>query len=311
MSSKGMALGIDVGGSGIKGAPVDLKKGEFAAIANAHRNPQPATPEAVCKVIAQIVDHFDEVRGDSPIGVTIPGVVTDGVVRVRRQHRQVVDRLRRQDAPGEGAGPHRPRRQRRRCGRGRRGPLRRCRAQARPGHPHHPRDRDRHRPPAGRQAHPELRARAPRDRRPGRRDRRGLLDQGQGGPLVCRLGPAAAALLQPPGGVALAGPVRRGRWRLQGRRPVPPAAEDPHAHHPGEAAQQGRHHRRGPPRQGGAPRRVTPAVTPRTSWGPRRRGLAPRSRPARGCGRARGRWRGPRHWPPRRGSGPRPARRAA
>lgn len=81
MSSRGFALGIDVGGSGIKGAPVDLKKGEFAASRLRIDTPQPATPEAVCKVIAQIVEHFDEVKDDSPIGVTIPGVVTEGTVR--------------------------------------------------------------------------------------------------------------------------------------------------------------------------------------------------------------------------------------
>ena len=81
MSSKGLALGIDVGGSGIKGAPVDLRRGEFAADRLRIDTPKPATPEAVCNVIAQIVDHFDEVDDDSPIGVTIPGVVTEGTVR--------------------------------------------------------------------------------------------------------------------------------------------------------------------------------------------------------------------------------------
>ena len=81
MSSKGLALGIDVGGSGIKGAPVDLHKGEFAADRLRIDTPKPATPEAVCKVIGQIVEHFDEVHDDSPIGVTIPGVVTEGTVR--------------------------------------------------------------------------------------------------------------------------------------------------------------------------------------------------------------------------------------
>jgi polyphosphate glucokinase len=81
MSSKGFALGIDVGGSGIKGAPVDLHKGVFAAERMRVDTPKPATPEAVCNVIAQIVDHFDEVHDDSPIGVTIPGVVTEGTVR--------------------------------------------------------------------------------------------------------------------------------------------------------------------------------------------------------------------------------------
>ena len=74
-------LGIDVGGSGIKGAPVDLEKGEFAQKRLRIETPAVSTPEAVCDVIAQVVDHFDEVRSDSPIGVTIPGVVQHGVVK--------------------------------------------------------------------------------------------------------------------------------------------------------------------------------------------------------------------------------------
>jgi polyphosphate glucokinase len=74
-------LGIDVGGSGIKGAPVDLADGTFAAKRLRIDTPVPSTPEAVGDVIDQIVDHFEDVRGDSPIGVTIPGVVTHGMVR--------------------------------------------------------------------------------------------------------------------------------------------------------------------------------------------------------------------------------------
>ena len=77
----GLPLGIDVGGSGIKGAPVDLDKGAFAAKRMRIDTPVTSTPEAVAQIIDQIVDHFDDVRGDSPIGVTIPGVVTHGVVR--------------------------------------------------------------------------------------------------------------------------------------------------------------------------------------------------------------------------------------
>ena len=79
--STGHPLGIDVGGSGIKGAPVDLERGEFAQKRLRIDTPVVSTPEAVCDVIAQVVDHFDEVRSDSPIGVTIPGVVQHGVVK--------------------------------------------------------------------------------------------------------------------------------------------------------------------------------------------------------------------------------------
>ena len=74
-------LGIDVGGSGIKGAPVDLDKGEFAQERFKIETPEVSTPEAVCAVIALIVDRFDEVHDGSPIGVTIPGVVQHGVVK--------------------------------------------------------------------------------------------------------------------------------------------------------------------------------------------------------------------------------------
>ncbi len=81
MAGKGLPLGIDVGGSGIKGAPVDLGKGAFAANRLRTETPQPATPEAVCAVIADIVGHFGEARGDAPVGVTIPGVVRHGVVQ--------------------------------------------------------------------------------------------------------------------------------------------------------------------------------------------------------------------------------------
>jgi polyphosphate glucokinase len=79
--STGHPLGIDVGGSGIKGAPVDLDVGAFAQKRLRIDTPVESTPAAVCSVIAQVVDHFDEVRSDSPIGVTIPGVVQHGVVK--------------------------------------------------------------------------------------------------------------------------------------------------------------------------------------------------------------------------------------
>ncbi|KNX37391.1 polyphosphate--glucose phosphotransferase [Luteipulveratus halotolerans] len=79
--SKQHPLGIDVGGSGIKGAPVDLKKGEFAAKRKRIDTPEKSTPEAVADVIAEIVDHFEDQIGDEPIGVTVPAVVQHGVVR--------------------------------------------------------------------------------------------------------------------------------------------------------------------------------------------------------------------------------------
>ena len=81
MAKHGLPLGIDVGGSGIKGAPVDLEAGAFAAKRKRIDTPVPSTPEAVADVINEIVDLFEDVRGDSPIGITMPSVVTHGVVR--------------------------------------------------------------------------------------------------------------------------------------------------------------------------------------------------------------------------------------
>ena len=82
MSKKtGLPLGIDVGGSGIKGAPVDLASGLFAKERLRIDTPAKSTPEAVAKVVAEIVQHFSDDVGDGPIGVTIPAVVTHGQTR--------------------------------------------------------------------------------------------------------------------------------------------------------------------------------------------------------------------------------------
>jgi len=71
-------FGVDVGGSGIKGAPVDLAKGDLAAERVRLETPQPATVKHVVKTIAEVVRQFDP---PDRIGVTFPGVVTNGVVR--------------------------------------------------------------------------------------------------------------------------------------------------------------------------------------------------------------------------------------
>jgi polyphosphate glucokinase len=80
MATKGKPLGIDIGGSGIKGAPVDLKRGELAEPRLKILTPRPATPDAVAEVVDQIVDHFADQTGNSPIGVTVPAVVIRGTV---------------------------------------------------------------------------------------------------------------------------------------------------------------------------------------------------------------------------------------
>ncbi|WP_219467051.1 polyphosphate--glucose phosphotransferase [Nonomuraea rhizosphaerae] len=71
-------LGIDIGGSGIKGAPVDTESGELTQERLRIPTPQPAKPDGVAEVVAEIVKHFS---WSGPVGVTFPGVVVDGVVR--------------------------------------------------------------------------------------------------------------------------------------------------------------------------------------------------------------------------------------
>ena len=76
----GTAFGIDIGGSGIKGAPVDLRTGEFSAERVRIPTPRPATPDAVAATVAQVVDSFDLPK-DLPIGVTFPAVIRHGVAQ--------------------------------------------------------------------------------------------------------------------------------------------------------------------------------------------------------------------------------------
>jgi polyphosphate glucokinase len=74
-------LGIDIGGTGIKGAPVDLNTGELADDRLRIDTPEQSTPDKVATVVSGIVDHFADQIGDGPIGITIPAVVMHGVTR--------------------------------------------------------------------------------------------------------------------------------------------------------------------------------------------------------------------------------------
>ncbi len=76
----GSALGVDVGGSGIKAAPVDLAAGAFAAERVRVETPQPSTPAAVAAVVADLLARFPE-HADVPVGVTFPAVVQHGITR--------------------------------------------------------------------------------------------------------------------------------------------------------------------------------------------------------------------------------------
>ncbi|MBV9315684.1 MAG: ROK family protein [Pseudonocardia sp.] len=71
-------FGVDVGGTGIKAAPVDLEKGKLAADRLRVPTPIPSTPEAVATTIRVLLDHFDWV---DKFGCTLPSVVQQGIVR--------------------------------------------------------------------------------------------------------------------------------------------------------------------------------------------------------------------------------------
>jgi polyphosphate glucokinase len=69
-------LGIDIGGSGIKGAIVDLDKGELLGERHRIETPQPSTPQNVAVVVNEIVRHFN---WQGPVGCTFPAIVRHGV----------------------------------------------------------------------------------------------------------------------------------------------------------------------------------------------------------------------------------------
>jgi polyphosphate glucokinase len=71
-------FGVDVGGSGIKGGIVDMETGLLIGERIKVLTPQPATPSAVAKAIADVVNGFG---WTGALGVTYPGVVTHGVVQ--------------------------------------------------------------------------------------------------------------------------------------------------------------------------------------------------------------------------------------
>lgn len=68
-------LGIDIGGSGIKGAIVDTATGKLTSERHRIPTPKPATPGAIAQVIREIKDHFE---WEDTIGCTFPSVVVEG-----------------------------------------------------------------------------------------------------------------------------------------------------------------------------------------------------------------------------------------
>ena len=71
-------LGVDIGGSGIKAAPVDVTAGALARERIKVPTPQPSKPQVVAEAVRGLVGQFS---WSGRAGITFPGVVTDGVIR--------------------------------------------------------------------------------------------------------------------------------------------------------------------------------------------------------------------------------------
>jgi len=69
-------FGIDIGGSGIKGAPVDLETGQLLTDRYRIKTPKLGKPEPVAKTVGEIVQHFE---WTGPLGIGFPAVVQNGV----------------------------------------------------------------------------------------------------------------------------------------------------------------------------------------------------------------------------------------
>ena len=73
-----LGFGIDIGGTGMKAAPVDLRTGDLIADRVRIDTPKPATPEAMAKVATELVGRHG---WDGPVGICMPTVVQHGFVR--------------------------------------------------------------------------------------------------------------------------------------------------------------------------------------------------------------------------------------
>ena len=76
-TASGLVVGVDIGGTGIKAAPVDIATGKLALERIRLPTPSPATPQAIAAVVGQVLQQID-VPG--PVGLALPAVVRGGIV---------------------------------------------------------------------------------------------------------------------------------------------------------------------------------------------------------------------------------------
>jgi len=84
MANSRIAIGVDVGGSGIKAAVVDVEAGRFRSERHRVPTPTPSTPEAVLASVNRLVKRLAKETGtgeSTPVGIGLPGVTIDGVLK--------------------------------------------------------------------------------------------------------------------------------------------------------------------------------------------------------------------------------------
>ena len=183
------AFGIDIGGSGIKGALVDTTTGALLTSRVRYRDAQ-ARRRPISSPRSWL-GSCPKPAGTGVIGATFPAVIKHGVALLGRKRRPELDRHRRRRGVHQGHDRRRDRAQRCRRGRHCRGPLRRRERRVGRRHHAHLRHRYRLRVARRRQARPEHRTRAPRAGRLRRRDARGRLGAGEDTACRTRSGPSA------------------------------------------------------------------------------------------------------------------------
>jgi polyphosphate glucokinase len=84
IAGRRVAIGVDIGGSGIKAAAVDLDTGELVSQRHRVPTPQPSAPAAVMASIARLVKRIGtevQLASDTAVGVGFPGVIIGGITR--------------------------------------------------------------------------------------------------------------------------------------------------------------------------------------------------------------------------------------
>ena len=163
-----------------------------------------------------MVAGFGDDADGVPVGICFPAIVHHGRTMSAANVSKKLDRTRGREALREGARPRHPLRQRRGCRRRRRGDVRRGEGRGRARDRDDPRHRDRQRLPLRRRAHPELRARAPPDRRattpstsPPSRRRNARTSTGTSGRSGCSSSTARSSSCSPPTSSSWAAASRR------------------------------------------------------------------------------------------------------